>query len=123
MMPVNIMKRTKEFDRWLIGLPDLRARAKIVVRMKRAELGHLGDCKPVGDGIAEMRIDWGPGYRVYFAREGRVVYLLLLGGTKSTQDADISRAKALWQTIRRDQECTKRIFRDLMPRSIWTARK
>lgn len=62
-----------------------------------AENGNFGDCEPVGDGVSEMRIDYGPGYRAYFAQEGRVLYLLLCGGNKSTQKADIKRAKALWK--------------------------
>jgi putative addiction module killer protein len=123
MMAVNIMKCTDEFDSWLTALNDLRARAKVLVRIRRAKLGHLGDCKAVGDGVSEMRIDFGPGYRVYFAREGGVVFLLLLGGCKSRQEADIERAKALWKTIRREKTCVRQTLDDSIPQSIWTARK
>lgn len=98
---MNTINKTDEFDVWLADLADLMAKAKILTRVRRAELGHFGDCEPVGDGVMEMRIDFGPGYRVYFAREGRVVYLLLNGGDKSTQKADIKRAKAMWAAIQK----------------------
>ncbi len=75
----------------------------IYIRIKRAELGNFGDSKPVQDGVLEMRIDFGPGYRVYSAREGRVVYLLLCGGDKSTQKADIKQAMAMWATIKKER--------------------
>jgi putative addiction module killer protein len=97
---MHTINRTDEFAAWLAGLPDLMARAKIVVRIRRAELGNFGECKVLEDGVSEMKIDFGPGYRVYFAREGRVVYLLLCGGDKSTQKADIKRAKAMWATLK-----------------------
>lgn len=99
MRQMNTIHNTEEFDAWLAGLRDLKARAKILVRIGRAERGNFGDVEPVGDGVYEMRIDFGPGYRMYYAREGRVVYLLLTGGDKSTQPADIKRAKAIWQQI------------------------
>ncbi|WP_321815330.1 MULTISPECIES: type II toxin-antitoxin system RelE/ParE family toxin [unclassified Paraburkholderia] len=92
--------RTEEFDDWLRGLADLVGRAKILARIRRAESGNFGDCEPVGDGVSEMRIDYGPGYRAYFAQEGCVVYLLLCGGNKSTQKTDIRRAKALWNACK-----------------------
>ncbi len=88
--------RTDEFDKWLKKLRDATARARINVRIRRIQLtGNLGDCKPVGDGVSELRIDYGPGYRVYFARRGEVVILLLIGGDKSTQQRDIKKAKEL----------------------------
>ncbi|CAE6686969.1 hypothetical protein R75461_00019 [Paraburkholderia nemoris] len=96
------VKRTEEFDHWLAGLSDLRARAKILVRVRRAERGHFGDVKLLEDGVSEMRIDCGPGYRAYFAREGRMVFLLLCGGDKSTQPADIRHAKSMWADIRKE---------------------
>jgi putative addiction module killer protein len=98
-----IFNKTDEFDAWLLNLRDLSARAKILLRIRRAELGNFGDIKPVGEGISEMRVDFGPGYRIDFAREGRVVYLLLCGGDKSTQKTDIQRASALWTTIKMGQ--------------------
>jgi putative addiction module killer protein len=100
--PVYTVNRTEVFDTWLAELADLRARAKILVRVRRAERGHFGDVKRLEDGVSEMRIDCGPGYRVYFAREGRMVYLLLCGGNKSTQQADIKHAKTMWSAIREE---------------------
>ena len=79
---------------WLADLRDRRARARIQARLDRLEVGNLGDCKPVGDGAYELRVDYGPGYRVYFARVGRAVILLLCGGDKGSQQADIARAIA-----------------------------
>lgn len=96
---MNTLNKTDEFDTWLLGLTDLAARTKVLARVRRAELGDFGDVEPVGEGVSEMRIDFGPGYRIYFGREGRVVYLLLCGGDKSTQKADIKRAKAMWKLI------------------------
>lgn len=87
----------KPFKEWLEGLRDVRARAKVRVRLDRARLGNLGDCKPVGNGISELRIDYGPGYRVYFGLEGDRLVLLLLGGDKGSQERDISLAKDYWR--------------------------
>jgi putative addiction module killer protein len=101
--PVYTVNRTEVFDTWLAELADLRARAKILVRVRRAERGHFGDVKLLEDGVSEMRIDCGPDYRVYFAREGRMVYLLLCGGNKSTQPADIKHAKTMWAAIKEER--------------------
>lgn len=87
--------RTQEFDNWLKDLRDGVAKARIAVRIRSAEQGNFGDCEPVGDGISEMRIHFGPGYRLYYTRRGEVVYLLLCAGDKSSQKRDIKRAKAL----------------------------
>jgi putative addiction module killer protein len=100
---MNTIHSTEEFDTWLANLGDLKARAKILVRIDRAALGNFGDAEPVGEGVFEMRIHFGPGYRVYYAREGRVVYLLLNGGDKSTQKADIKRAKDIWNQFQKEQ--------------------
>ena len=94
---MNTITRTAEFDLWLKRLKDNTATYKIVMRVKRAERGNFGDNHSVGDGVSEMRIDWGPGYRVYFAQKGSTIYLLLLGGDKRTQSADIAKAKAIWK--------------------------
>ncbi|WP_150700051.1 type II toxin-antitoxin system RelE/ParE family toxin [Pandoraea terrae] len=94
--------RTAEFDTWLSHLKDLKGKAKILARFKRAELGNFGDSEPIGDGLSEMRIDFGPGYRVYYGREGTITYLLICGGDKSTQKADIKRAKEMWATIKKE---------------------
>lgn len=100
---MNTINSTAHFDTWLGALQDLKARAKILTRIDRAVLGNFGDTESVGDSVFEMRIDFGPGYRVYFAREGRVIYLLLNGGDKSSQTVDIKRAKAIWKQIRKEQ--------------------
>lgn len=86
---------TPVFSRWIDALPDRRAVARIAVRIDRLAAGHAGDAKPVGEGVSELRIDYGPGYRVYFAQRGDVMVILLCGGDKSTQAKDIARAKAL----------------------------
>jgi putative addiction module killer protein len=84
--------RSDTFDCWLRELRDLRARSRIEARILRLSRGNPGDVKPVGSGVSEMRIDYGPGYRVYYTRRDRLVLLLLCGGDKRTQDADIKRA-------------------------------
>lgn len=99
---MNDFHSTEHFDNWLGALKDLIARAKILTRIDRAKAGNFGDVEPVGDGIFEMRIDYGPGYRIYYAREGRVIYLLLNGGDKATQKSDINKAKSLWKHIQKE---------------------
>jgi putative addiction module killer protein len=89
------LRQTSVFAKWLGGLRDRRARARIQVRLDRLALGLAGDVKPVGSGVSELRIDHGPGYRVYFKRKGDDVVILLAGGNKRTQDRDIQRALAL----------------------------
>jgi putative addiction module killer protein len=81
------------FIEWLAVLNDRQARVKIQARLARVAVGNFGDVETVGEGVLELRVDWGPGYRVYFARVGRVIVLLLCGGDKSTQQKDIDRAK------------------------------
>ena len=87
--------RTTEFDSWLKALRDPIAKARVIGRIRSAEAGNLGDCAPVGDGISEMRIHVGPGYRLYYCRRGEITYLLLCAGDKSSQQKDIRTAKAL----------------------------
>ncbi len=87
----------------VVRISSLTARAKILVRIDRAKLGNFGDAEPVGDSVFEMRIDFGPGYRVYYVRDGRIVYILLNGGDKSTQKTDIKNAKKLWKEIQKEQ--------------------
>jgi putative addiction module killer protein len=89
------VRQTEEFSKWLHGLRDDRARARIAERLLRVQAGNFGDVKPVGDSVSELRIDYGPGYRVYFVRRGPVVIVLLCGGDKRTQTADIKRAKPM----------------------------
>ena len=91
---------TTVYGEWIAGLKDLRARARIAVRIDRLANGNPGDAKSVGDGVAELRIDYGPGYRVYFTRKGQLVVLLLCGGDKSSQDRDIAAAKALAKELK-----------------------
>jgi putative addiction module killer protein len=87
--------KSETFDRWLSGLQDRNAKARIEVRIRRLSLGNPGDVKPVGGGVSEMRIDYGPGYRVYFQQRGAVLIILLCGGDKKTQDKDILAAKSI----------------------------
>jgi putative addiction module killer protein len=89
------IRRTAFFLRWLRELRDVHARARIQIRIDRLSLGNPGDVMPVGEGVSEMRIDYGPGYRVYFAQRGKTVIVLLCGGNKQTQVEDIARAKNL----------------------------
>lgn len=87
--------KSATFDRWLSGLRDIRAAARIQARLDRLAFGNPGDVKPVGEGISEMRIDHGPGYRIYFMRRGALVIVLLCGGDKSSQTRDIALAKTI----------------------------
>ena len=89
------VRQTDLFANWLRKLRDEQARARIQIRIRRLSLENFGDVKPVGEGVSELRIDYGPGYRVYFQQIGNVVVLLLIGGTKKTQEADIAKAKKL----------------------------
>lgn len=86
------IRQTEVFAVWLRGLRDCRAKARIQVRIDRLLLGLAGDAKSVGDGVSELRIDYGPGYRVYFTQRGRELIILLAGGDKRTQDRDIRKA-------------------------------
>ncbi|EGY34215.1 type II toxin-antitoxin system RelE/ParE family toxin [Aggregatibacter actinomycetemcomitans] len=95
-----IIEETEEFSGWLENLTDELAIVNIVARIERAKLGNFGDHKSVGNGVYEMRITKGKGYRVYYARKGDITYLLILGGDKSSQEQDIKNAKALWQQIK-----------------------
>lgn len=91
------------FDRWLRKLKDRRAAARVLVRVNRLATGNPGDVKPVGQGVSELRIDYGPGYRVYFLLAGDQLILLLTGGDKSTQDADIRTAHSIARSWHRTQ--------------------
>lgn len=87
--------KSRAFGKWVDGLKDPTARARVLVRIERLAMGNPGDVKPVGEGVSELRIDHGPGYRVYFAREGSVLIIILAGGDKSSQSRDIVAAKAI----------------------------
>lgn len=97
---MNVFLRSDLFDRWLAGLADARGKARVIARIRSAEAGNFGDCEPVGEGVSEMRIHVGPGYRVYFMRRDRTVYLLLAGGDKSSQRKDIEAAKAMARELK-----------------------
>jgi len=100
-MLVNTIVRTNVFDRWLAGLKDRRGKARIIERIRTAERGHFGDCESIGSGVSEMRVHFGPGYRIYFCRTGVSMYVLLCGGTKKTQRRDINRAKTIARQLTR----------------------
>jgi len=89
---VNEIRKTEAFAAWLDDLDDTRARARVLVRIERLASGNPGDVKSVGAGVSELRIDYGPGYRVYYTKLGRQIVILLGGGTKRTQDTDIKAA-------------------------------
>ena len=89
------IRQTEVFATWFARLRDRQARARITARIRRLSLGNPGDVRPVGGGVSEMRIDYGPGYRVYFVQRGEVLVILLCGGDKRTQERDIARALAM----------------------------
>jgi len=93
------VRKTETFVRWLDGLRDIRARARVQVRIERLAAGNAGDVEPVGEGVSELRIDYGPGYRVYFKKQGREVVVLLAGGDKRTQAADIKTSLRLARSL------------------------
>ncbi|MDE0452347.1 MAG: type II toxin-antitoxin system RelE/ParE family toxin [Gammaproteobacteria bacterium] len=93
------IRRTEVFARWLDGLRDLRARVRVLVRIERLAAGNPGDVRPVGEGVSELRIDYGPGYRVYFKKQGRTIIVLLAGGDKRTQSEDIDMALRLARNL------------------------
>jgi putative addiction module killer protein len=93
------VRKTETFIAWLDGLRDIRARARIQTRIERLIAGNAGDVAPVGEGVSELRIDYGPGYRVYFVRRGRELVLLLAGGDKSSQSRDIRIALSLARNL------------------------
>ena len=93
------VRQTDVFAAWFAGLRDRQARARITARIRRMSLGNAGDVKPVGGGVSEMRIDYGPGYRVYFVGRGEVVVVLLCGGDKRRQERDIARALELAKEV------------------------
>ena len=93
------IRKTETFAQWLDRLRDVRARARVQVRVERLAAGNAGDVEPVGEGVSELRIDYGPGYRVYFKKHGRDVVILLAGGDKRTQSADIKTALRLARNL------------------------
>jgi putative addiction module killer protein len=94
------IEKTIEFDKWLRKLSDLKAKAKILFRIQKLENDeHFGDCKSVGDGIKELRINFAKGYRIYFKEKDEKIVILLVGGDKSSQDKDIKKAKEIWKKL------------------------
>ena len=89
------IRKTEAFVQWLDGLRDIKARARVQARIERLAAGNPGDVEPVGEGVSELRINYGPGYRVYFKRRGKEIIVLLAGGDKSTQTKDIKEALRL----------------------------
>ena len=94
-LPMIEIRETETYAEWFSRLKDERAKARINARIYRLSMGNPGDVKPVGEGVSELRIDYGPGYRVYFIKNGKVVVILLCGGDKSTQSGDIATAKRM----------------------------
>ena len=99
-----IVNQTPEFQKWMQKLQDIRAKAHVLSRLTQVEGGNLGDFKSVGNGVLEMRINYGPGYRLYFAKDGETIVILLIGGDKSSQDQDIAKAKNIWQGIKNEKK-------------------
>jgi putative addiction module killer protein len=93
------IRQTDEYARWFEKLRDRRARGRILARIRRLSLGNSGDVRPVGEGVSELRIDYGPGYRLYFKQQGDTIVILLVGGDKRTQKQDIEKAKALARAL------------------------
>ena len=96
------IEKTSEFDKWLRKLKDLRAKAKILIRIQKLEQEeHFGECEPVGDGIKELKINYAKGYRVYFKEKDEKIIILLIGGDKSSQQSDIEKAKEIWKLLKK----------------------
>ena len=93
------IRKTDPFAKWIDALRDIRARARILVRIERLSAGNAGDVRPVGEGVSELRIDYGPGYRIYFKKIGQKIVILLAGGDKRTQAKDIKTALRLAQNL------------------------
>lgn len=96
---MNEIRKTETFAKWIDRLRDMRARARVLARVERLRAGHPGDVKPVGEGVSELRIDYGPGYRVYFKKQGSSLVILLAGGDKRSQSRDISTALRLARNL------------------------
>ncbi len=96
--------RSSVFDEWLSGLSDRRGKARILARLTSAEKGNFGDCEPIGEGVSEMRIHTGPGYRIYYVRNGLSVYVLLCGGDKSSQKRDIVTALSMARELKGSEQ-------------------
>lgn len=100
---MNTFLRSPNFDAWLSALADLKAKARILARIRSATFGNFGDCAPVGEGVSEMRVHFGPSYRLYFVRRGTTVFFLLCGGDKASQQRDIARAQKMTRDLKESQ--------------------
>ena len=116
------IEKTVEFDKWLRKLKDLKGKAKILFRIQKIENdGHFGDCKPIGNGISELRINFANGYRVYFKeKEGKII-VLLIGGDKSSQQKDIKKAKEIWNKLNKQKN--DNFHQNWLQRTIWIVKK
>ena len=95
-----LIEKTPEFDKWMKNLKDLQSKVKMLIRVQKLENDeHFGDCKVISDGIRELKINFGKGYRVYFKRKDGKIIILLVGGDKSTQQKDIEKAKEIWEKL------------------------
>ena len=103
-MPMIEIRQTDVYAQWLEKLRDRRAKARIAIRIRRLSLGNPGDVRPVGGGVSELRIDYGPGYRVYFLNQGAALIILLAGGDKSSQTDDITKARNLARILSKEQK-------------------
>jgi putative addiction module killer protein len=101
---LNTLLRSSDFDAWLSYLADQKAKARILARLGGARFGNFGDCEPVGEGVSEMRIHVGAGYRVYYTRTGSTVYVLLAGGVTAFQTKDIAKAKKMARELKRAKQ-------------------
>ncbi|MFO1269428.1 MAG: type II toxin-antitoxin system RelE/ParE family toxin [Rubrivivax sp.] len=101
------VQQTEDFSRWLHDLADVDAKAAILMRIARLGQGNAGDVAPVGEGVSELRVHVGPGYRAYYMRSGRLIYLMLAGGDKSTQERDIAQALKMARALRAKAKATK----------------
>lgn len=99
---MNQIQKTGLFTKWLLSLKDTLAKVAIIKHIERATQGNFGDHKSVGEGVYEMRITVGAGYRVYYGQQGKTLYLLLCGGNKASQEADIMKAKLMWQQLKQE---------------------
>ena len=100
---MNTLLRSSDFDAWLSHLADQKAKARILARLTSATLGNFGECEPVGEGVSEMRVHVGAGYRVYYTRTGLTVYVLLAGGVKASQSKDIAKARQMARELKREK--------------------
>jgi putative addiction module killer protein len=101
---LNTLLRSSDFDVWLSRLTDQKAKARILARITSAAFGNFGDCESVGEGVSEMRVHIGAGYRIYYTRTGSTVYLLLIGGIKASQAKDIAKAKKMARELKKAKQ-------------------